>query len=152
MVIDRVLGGLFRVAAVAALALLSGNAVGCGRGCTLVGCDSALTVVLHPVPPTPFRVEVLGGPTSLRRMLVCEQPNSICGRGEAYFVNLVSKQAVIEVIVGTDTTRREFTNIAYTKSEPNGEDCDPTCFNAQVTFATTSSSAAPSEEPSAARQ
>jgi hypothetical protein len=139
MMIDRALGGLFRVASVAALALLSGNAAGCGPACvTAAGCDSGLIVLLQPIPPLPFRLEVLGGPTSSRRMQLCDQ-TSLCGSGQAYFVNLVSKQAVIEVIVGTDTTRREFKNIAYSKSEPNGEDCDPTCFNAQVTFATASS-------------
>jgi len=46
-------------------------------------------------------------------------------------------QATIEVLIGSDTTRRSITGIRYDRSQPNGEDCDATCHDAQATVALT---------------
>ena len=127
-------GGI-RMTSLGMLALLANGASACrGHDCTLVGCDSGLTIRVQPPPTAPYRVEVVGGPTSARRVRNCgvESP---CGDRFAFFQNLVTARATVEVIVGSDTTRREFTNITYLKTQPNGEHCGPTCLNAEGTFA-----------------
>jgi len=105
--------------------LLLGNATGgCGVGCTLIGCDSGLTVRLQPTPTVPYRVEVASGGTGTRNVFRCDKPGAC---SDAIYPNFFPTRAVVEVITSTDTVRREFANIRYDKVQPNGGNCDPTC-------------------------
>lgn len=96
--------------------------------CTLIGCDSGLQVVTSPTPNGAYRVELLleDGTRSARR---CE--NTTCFY--LFFDDYFKPSATVFVIVGADTTRREFKDIRYEKLQPNGSKCGPTCHQGKVT-------------------
>ena len=112
---------------VATLGVLGGG-TGCAVGCTLIGCDSGLKLVTSPAPGGPYRVELLVE-NGNRYVWRCESSNC----SYAFFANYLKSSATVEVIVGADTTRREFTGIRYQKLQPNGSKCDPTCYQGSVT-------------------
>ena len=122
---------IVHVAAMAALALLTRGTTGCAVGCTLVGCDSGLTVRVQPPPTVAHLIEVVASVSSARYLWRFDDA-SRCGAGNTFFPNYLGKRAVVVVIVGADTTLREFTDIRYGKLEPNGPQCDPTCRQAEV--------------------
>jgi hypothetical protein len=124
----QVARSILQLATVATLSIL-GSGAGCAMGCTLVGCDSGLTVVATPSPVGPYRVEILFK-DGTRRIWRCDR--TTCG--SAFFLDHLKSTATIEVIVGADTTRREVDGIQYQKSQPNGSKCDPTCYNSTVTI------------------
>jgi hypothetical protein len=132
--IDAVIRPALRIAAAITLCLASSGAGACGGGervCTLVGCESNLIVRIEPPLNEPYRVEVYGGPATTRRVVECTSP-SICG-GTVAFENLTPPRATFELIVGTDTTRREIANIRYSSTWPNGKGCGR-CDFGEVTF------------------
>jgi hypothetical protein len=136
MSIDAGIRPALRIAAGITLCLASSSAGACGRGdrtCKLVSCESNLVVRIEPPLNEPYRVEVYGGPATTRRVVECTSP-STCG-GTVAIENLTPPRATFELIVGTDTTRREIANIRYSSTWPNGKRCRPRCDFGEVTFA-----------------
>ena len=120
------------------IAMLAGALVGCSpstppsQACTLIGCDSGLTVVVDPTPAGSFRVEA-DAPGDSTRAVECsaQQP---CANG-AFFRDFTPESATIRVIVSSDTTTRSVTPV-YEALQPNGPQCPPTCRQATVTVST----------------
>ena len=123
----QVLRSILQLATGATLGVL-GAGTGCAVGCTLIGCESGLAVRVSPRPSTPYRAELILE-DGTRRAWRCETTNC----GDPFFADYLKSKATIDVIVGTDTTRAERTQIRYEKSQPNGSKCDPTCFRSDVT-------------------
>ena len=122
----QILRSVLQLTTVATLAVL-GTGTGCGVGCTLVGCESGLSVRLSPRPSTPYRAELLLE-DGTRRVWRCDTNNC----GDPFFSDYLKSKAIFDVIVGADTTRAERTQIRYDKSQPNGAKCDPTCYRSEV--------------------
>jgi hypothetical protein len=121
---------IIQQASIGVLILLGTAAGGCGVGCTLIACDSGLTVRVQPAPSVAYRVEVVSGGTGTRNVFRCNTPGAC---SDAIFHAFFPARAVVEVITNADTVRREFANIRYDKVQPNGADCDPTCRIAMLT-------------------
>jgi hypothetical protein len=105
-----------------------GTGSGCGVGCTLIGCDSGLAIRISPRPVSPYRAELLLD-DGTRRVWRCDR--ATCG--DPFFADYLKSIAIIDVIVGTDTTHAEQTKIQYERSQPNGAKCGPTCYRSEVT-------------------
>ena len=118
-VITLVLGGL------GALFIVSCDWV-LGTDCTTAGCDSGIEVRLEQEPPRPYRIEVGVGGSQARYVFECTQPD---GCSSARFDEFAPDLVLIDVIAGTDTASYTV-RPEYTKNQPNGPDCDPTCYNA----------------------
>ena len=144
MSIDAVIRPALQITAAITLCVASTGVGACSRGdraCTLIGCESTLVVRIEPSLNVPYRVEVHGGPATARRVVDCTSPTT-CG-GTVAFANLTPARATFELIIGTDTTRREIANIAYQSTWPNGKRCGPRCDFGEVTFVRHLSPSAP---------
>lgn len=97
--------------------------------CTLIGCESALRVVLTAPPASPYRVEAYPPGSAVRQVREC----TTGGTCEIKFVGFTPAQVTVEIITTADTVRRDATP-TYQVSRPNGPMCDPECRTATVTL------------------
>ena len=96
--------------------------------CTLIGCQSGLTVALTSQPAVPYRVEAYtigDGPRFVR-----ECPGTAAC--PIFFQDFTPGHVFLDVVVGSATATHE-RNVTYTVSRPNGPGCDPECRQATVT-------------------
>ena len=97
--------------------------------CTLIGCDSGLTVVVEPGPSGEYTVRAETSGDSARTVqCTAMQP---CAGG-AFFRDFTPERATIQVIAGGDTTVQAVAP-SYETLQPNGAECPPTCRRATVT-------------------
>jgi hypothetical protein len=117
---------------ITALALSS---IGCSEitmGCTLIGCHSGLTVHLASLPSEPFRVEVKPrGASDVAYVFDCSIATQC--RQDIFFAGLSADYVVVTVRVGAVTRDTEIVQVQYTRSRPNGPNCEPECLTATVT-------------------
>lgn len=111
--------------------------------CTLIGCLGGITVNISGLPPGSDYEVTLILPSGEKTNLQCGDSPEVnpfensCAESGAFFT-LPSDveppgEITIEVIVGGVSTSQGFTPV-YEKSQPNGEDCPPVCYNATVNF------------------
>ena len=103
-----------------------------GCACTLVGCDSGLTVRLTPLPTEPYRVELLV-PGAQEPSYAYECDGGSDCPPYIRFPELFPLRVWVRVTTAGDSRVTEFTNVDYEKSFPNGRSCGPTCVHATVT-------------------
>lgn len=96
--------------------------------CTLIGCESGLSVVVDPAPQGDYTVIAEEGATT--RTVECVQNG--CPDG-AFFADFTPETVRIRVIAGNDTTEQTVTP-EYETMQPNGPECPPTCRRATVTI------------------
>jgi hypothetical protein len=102
------------------------------RVCSLVGCESGLTVHLASLPSGPFRVEVR--PSGAYDVVyVFECTSSANCRQEIFFAGLVSTHVEITVKTGIGSRTTESQFLTYTHFQPNGPECEPDCQRADMT-------------------
>lgn len=99
------------------------------RACTLIGCESGLTVVLDDAPAEPYRVEVSAPGETEPRVVECSSA-SPCG-GRVFLRDFTPESATVRVVAGGDTVAREV-RPTYETLQPNGPGCPPTCRQAEV--------------------
>ena len=99
------------------------------EACTLIGCQSALRVVLTAPPAAPYRVEAYLPGSAVRQVRQCNT-GGVC---DISFGDFTPAQVTIEIITAADTVRRDAAP-TYQVSRPNGPTCDPECRNATVTL------------------
>ena len=99
--------------------------------CTLIGCESGLTVAAAPAPAGAWTVIVEAGDTT--RTVECLTQRD-CAEG-AFFRDFTPTAATVRVIAAGDTTEQTVTP-AYGTLQPNGPECPPTCRRATVTIRT----------------
>lgn len=96
--------------------------------CTLIGCESGVTVQLATLPSAPFAVELTpaGGPSTIKECVTAEA----CG-SELFFSGVSADSVTVTVrsAAGESTTRAK---AEYAVSRPNGPQCDPECRQARV--------------------
>ena len=122
--------------ALAGLVILA--TMGCGvlspddKTCTLIGCNSGLTVHLNTKPAGTYKVEVF--PLSLN-----QQPSYVyeCStvsncQQDIFFAGLIVSHPFVRVTTSTGTKTVEILSVNYVTSRPNGPGCDPECKQATV--------------------
>ena len=137
-----ILAGLaILVIAIVVILMFSGPLIST-KMCTLVGCIGGIEVEIHGLPEsTPYEVS-LAFPSGETQTLKCsgETDESIpfektCSSKGAFF-SLPSDSEPPEVVAVTIVTSTghwtETIFPEYEKFQPNGEDCPPICFNADI--------------------
>jgi hypothetical protein len=118
----------------AALAIVAAAAAGCSqpatanRVCTMIGCESGLTVIVEAAPQGPYRVEARAAGEE-PRVRECQSEQD-CRR--IFFADFLPEEVILEVIAGdarsSHTVRPQVVTV-----QPNGPECPPTCRQARVT-------------------
>jgi hypothetical protein len=115
--------------ALLAVPLIAGGCLGLTEvSCTLIGCDSVLTIAFSSPPSVPYHIEALsvdGG----RAEFDCPDPTK-CASAE--FHDYSPDKAVLTVTTATGSAQY---NVApdYTPRYANGKRCGVTCRSATVT-------------------
>jgi hypothetical protein len=110
-------------------------AAACDRAidCTLIGCESGLTVVIDNAPPGPFTVQgTAAGAAGVVRTGGC--PDTSGCTGTVFLPAFTPGRAQLTVTTSAGTRQHEVTP-AYATTRPNGPRCGPTCRNATVRVA-----------------
>ena len=121
------LGAIARLLALVSTVLASGCNSLTGV-CTQIGCTSGIEVQLEEEPPVPYRIEADAGGGTARYVYECDQT---AGCPPIFFAEFTPDWVIFEVIVAEDTTWYEV-RPTYTKHQPNGPRCEPTCYNSVV--------------------
>lgn len=109
-----------RIALLLLVSLAAGGTSACG--CKLVVCASGLRVLLERPPSLPYRVEAFSSASDTRVVSVCDSVAFNCS-AEVTFADFLPSHVFVEVIAGTDTLRREFSNIKYQTVSPGCTEC-----------------------------
>ena len=137
-----ILGGLLVVAVFVVIVLIVSGPSFPSKMCTLVGCVGGIEVEIVGLPEsTPFEIS-LTFPSGETQTLKCggESDESVplenvCSVNGA-LVGLPSDVVPPEVIAVTVTTSatkwKEAIFPEYKEFQPNGEDCPPICYNADI--------------------
>jgi hypothetical protein len=126
---------LRRGARTGSVALLA--AIGCSdltTACTLIGCESGVTVQLSALPSQPFRVELRASGGDVAYVFDCTADSSRC-RQDIFFPGLIAERLFVTVRVGTASRVTEIAQVTYARRRPNGPSCPPDCATANVTAA-----------------
>jgi hypothetical protein len=128
------LSTLCAVAALAAIPFLWGCDALLGvQNCTLIGCDTGVTVLFSGAAPTAFEV-TLTPAGEAPRVIACENVQA-GGCGEAvFFEGVTATRADLEIEWDGGSISRAL-ELEYDRFEPNGPGCGPTCFQARVDVA-----------------
>jgi hypothetical protein len=126
--------GMKRSATAAAVALLAGCTGGINGACTLIGCQSGLTVNLAQAPAGSYSIEVFtpSSQNGAHYVFQCASAAS-CGT-TAFFAEFTPASVVVRITTETGG-REEYVTPSYQKSRPNGPNCGPECIQATVTVA-----------------
>jgi hypothetical protein len=101
--------------------------------CTLLGCESGITVHLASLPAGPFRIEVRpAGGQGAAYVFDCGGAQVTCQQ-DIFFADLISDHVFITVTAGGLSRDTEVTTVTYTSHRPNGPNCGPDCRTAIVT-------------------
>jgi hypothetical protein len=117
-----------RLAYAAAAVLLAGCTT-ISDACTLIFCESGLTVQLAQAPVGAYRIEVFTPSGGTHHVFDCADPAQC---GEARFVDYMPPSVTIRVTTSAGT-REQTTQPTYNTSRPNGPGCGPECKQATVT-------------------
>lgn len=102
---------------------------GSDRICTMIGCDSGITIVLENPPAGPYRIEAYVYSQGPRYVHRCERQSGCATR--VFFPEFTPYRVFVEVISDVGTQRYEVVP-KYQESQPNGPDCPPLCRTAVV--------------------
>ncbi|HJQ35979.1 MAG TPA: hypothetical protein VKB93_02460 [Thermoanaerobaculia bacterium] len=99
--------------------------------CTLIGCESGVTVHLSALPSGPFHVEVKpSGASDVRYVFDCTGASDC--RQDIFFPGLITEDVIVTVTVGSASKQTQVSNLAYESQRPNGADCPPDCRTVTV--------------------
>jgi hypothetical protein len=100
--------------------------------CTLIGCESGITVHLASLPSGAFRVDVrpAGGQGAVY-VFDCSSGPVTCQQ-DVFFADLIADHLFITVTAAGVSRDTEITTVTYTSHRPNGPNCGPDCHTAVV--------------------
>lgn len=101
-----------------------------GRVCTLIGCDTGLTVEVAGAPAGPYRIELEVPGEAQRRVIRCDTP----GACAPAFFEVAPEVATVHLVTAAGT-RSQQVRPDYRVTQPNGPDCPPRCRQARVLVA-----------------
>lgn len=100
--------------------------------CTLIGCESGITVHLASLPNGPFRVDVKpSGANDVAYVYECSDAAQC--RQDIFFAGLITDHLTVTVQVGAASRDTEAVQVQYASHRPNGPNCEPDCRTATVT-------------------
>lgn len=103
--------------------------------CTLIGCYSGLSVVLGSTPTGTVTIEVLPashtGVAPVTLPFACH-PTGGC-RPTVLFEGMLVRDFTVRVTTTDGVLETQFRNVAYRRHQPNGDGCEPVCWDASVT-------------------
>ena len=112
---------------------------GCGvlspngdKTCTLIGCNSGLTVHLNTKPTGTYKVEVFALSPNQQPSYVYECSNVSNCQQDIFFAGLIVSHPYVRITTSTGTKTVEIPTVNYVTSRPNGPACDPECRQATV--------------------
>jgi hypothetical protein len=115
--------------------MLSGAACGSPvEVCTLIGCDSGLTVQLSSLPVGAFTVEVFPESPSLHPPVTrydCDPARSSCDTW-ILFPDFFPRSPYVRVTSSVGSVTLPIVDVPYQTSYPNGRQCGPACRRAFV--------------------
>ena len=100
--------------------------------CTLIGCNSGLTVHLNAKPAGTYKVEVFALSPNQQPVYVYECSNAASCQQDIFFASLIADHPFVRVTTSTGTKTTEVVTVNYVTSRPNGPGCDPECRQATV--------------------
>ncbi|MDB4888985.1 MAG: hypothetical protein JWL61_840 [Gemmatimonadetes bacterium] len=110
------------------IGVLALGGVACGATCTLIGCDSGLTIQFATVPTAPIHIDATSADGG-NRTYDCEK-NTGCG------IPTILKDYVPQNVTLTVTYQGRTTTTtvrpSYNESTPNGSGCGPACRSATI--------------------
>ncbi|HEU4989472.1 MAG TPA: hypothetical protein VFT41_06805 [Gemmatimonadaceae bacterium] len=122
----------------AALAVLV-TVAACGHGtptqraCTLIGCDSGITIMLSGTAAASVtRVEV-SAPGDTTRAHDCTSTSPCTGTFGVWFANYTPATVTVHLVMATDSRTYTITP-TYKDQQPNGPDCPPVCHQATLSI------------------
>ncbi len=95
------------------------------EACTLIGCDSGLTIVVEGLGGRTARVEA-AAPGSPPRVFECAAGTEC----RVFLAGFQPREVTVRVVTG-DQTAVETAQLVYTARRPNGPDC-PACEQGEV--------------------
>ncbi len=119
----------------AGLALLTATGcgvIGPGDSCTLIGCNSGLTVHLSAKPTGAYKVEVFAVSPNQQPAYVYECSTASNCQQDIFFAGLIVSHPFVRITTSTGTKTVEIATMNYVTSRPNGPGCDPECRQATV--------------------
>ena len=119
----------------AGLALVITSACGIitpGDSCTLIGCNSGLTVHLNAKPAGTYKVEVFPLSSNQQPAYVYECSDTASCQQDIFFAGLIVSHPFVRVTTSVGTKTVEILTVNYVTSRPNGPSCDPECKQATV--------------------
>lgn len=99
------------------------------RACTMIGCDSGVTVQLASLPAVPFSVELTAFPGGQSTLKQCTAEGACSAT--LFFEGVSADSVSIKVTTGAGESVTG-AKPAYTVTRPNGPQCDPECRQASV--------------------
>ena len=126
-----------RTGTLAGLVLLATTACGVissndEKVCTLIGCNSGLTVHLNTKPAGTYKVEVFPLSPNQQPAYVYECSNVSSCQQDIFFASLIVSHPFVRITTSAGTKTVEIPTVNYVTSRPNGPGCDPECRQATV--------------------
>lgn len=114
-------------------AIVAAGCTGITEACTLIGCESGVTVHLASLPTSPFRIEVRTlSSFGTAYVFACNGTTTPC-QSDVFFGDLIADHLFVTVIVGSASRETEIIQVTYKQTFPNGRRCGGACQNAVVT-------------------
>jgi hypothetical protein len=118
-----------RIPLILLVALLAGCSSVAERACTKIGCDDGIVVSISEAR-SDFALQIIEADGTVHER-VCAAA-ATCD--QFFFDGIRSETVIVRLVSGEQTIEREF-EPAYERAQPNGPDCPPVCYQAQITFA-----------------
>ena len=103
-----------------------------GKECTLIGCNSGLTVHLNAKPTGTYKVEVFALSPNQQPVYVYECSVASSCQQDIFFSGLIVSHPFVRITTSIGTKTVEIPSVNYVTSRPNGPGCDPECRQATV--------------------
>jgi hypothetical protein len=104
--------------------------------CTLIGCDSGLTVRLDALPTGAFTVDVYANSPNESPSYRYEcTPGEFSCPQDVFFTDFLAEDPYIRVTTTDGSVLTQVFGLTYTSSRPNGRNCPPICRNTSTTVA-----------------
>jgi hypothetical protein len=102
-------------------------------GCNLVGCLTGLSVEVTNAPAGPITVEAHASGAANNAVYTASCPSSTGCVNTVYFPDFTPTRVQLKITT-TAGTRTTEAFPKYTRQQPNGENCSPTCYVSDVQF------------------
>jgi hypothetical protein len=101
------------------------------EGCTLIGCDSGVSVRLSSQPVGAIKIEVFEGPPTSNIVAYVYECVANCLK-EVKFRGFTPDHPYVRITYGGVTQVTDVPSVTYTISRPNGPKCGPECKQGTV--------------------